>query len=177
VYGEAARALGQMLCKRGIGLVFGGGRVGMMGMLADSVLDGGGEAIGVIPQALVERELAHTGVTDLRVVNSMHERKSLMAELSDAFVALPGGFGTYEEFCEVTTWVQLGLHQKPCGLLNVAGFYDPLLALFDQAALEGFILPQHREIVIVDSDPAAILDRLTAFSAPRQERWIEANET
>lgn len=149
----------------------------MMGVLADSALGAGGEVIGVIPQALVARELAHTSVTDLRVVASMHERKALMAELSDAFVALPGGFGTLEEFCEVTTWTQLGLHRKPCGLLNVEGFFDMLLGLFDHAAGEGFIHPEHRAIVVVECDPACLLDRLAEYCPPRQEKWIERDET
>ena len=176
-YAQTVRSLGRLLAERRIGLVYGGGRVGMMGVLADSVLAGGGEVIGVIPQALVDRELAHTGVTDLRVVASMHERKALMASLADAFVALPGGFGTFEEFCEATTWTQLGLHRKPCGLLNAAGFFDPLLALFDHAANEGFILPEHRAIVVVESDAARLLERLTAYNPPAQEQWIELEET
>jgi uncharacterized protein (TIGR00730 family) len=176
-YADAASALGRLLAERRIGLVYGGGRVGMMGVLADSVLAHGGEAIGVIPQSLVERELAHTGVTDLRIVTSMHERKALMAELSDAFIALPGGFGTFEEFCEVTTWVQLGLHQKPCGLLNVAGFFDPLLQLFDHATEQGFIHPQHRSIVIVASDPAALIERISQYCPPPQRQWIDVSET
>jgi len=176
-YAEAAQTLGELLAQRRIGLVFGGGRVGMMGVLADSALAHGGEVIGVIPEALVARELAHSGVTDLRVVLSMHERKALMASLSDAFVALPGGFGTFEEFCEVTTWSQLGLHQKPCGLFNVDGFFGPLLALFDHATAEGFIRLEHRAIVIVESDPAQLLDRLSQYTPPRQEKWIELDET
>jgi uncharacterized protein (TIGR00730 family) len=176
-YAEAARTFGRLLAERGIGLVYGGGRVGMMGVLADSVLSGGGEVIGVIPQALVARELAHTSVTDLRVVASMHERKALMAELADAFVALPGGFGTLEEFCEATTWTQLGLHQKPCGLFNVEGFFDMLLGLFDHATAEGFIVQEHRAIVVVESDPARLLDRLAGYCPPRGEKWIELDET
>jgi uncharacterized protein (TIGR00730 family) len=176
-YAHAATALGELLARRRIGIVFGGGRVGMMGVLADSALAAGGEVIGVIPEALVARELAHTGVTDLRVVSSMHERKALMASLSDVFVALPGGFGTFEEFCEVTTWSQLGLHRKPCGLLNVEGFFEPLLALFDHAAAEGFIRPEHRAIVVVESEPATLLDRLAAYLPPRQEKWIEPEES
>jgi uncharacterized protein (TIGR00730 family) len=176
-YAEAARTFGRLLAERGIGLVYGGGRVGMMGVLADSVLARGGEVIGVIPQALVARELAHTSVTDLRVVASMHERKALMAELSDAFVALPGGFGTLEEFCEATTWTQLGLHQKPCGVLNVEGFFDMLLGLFDHAAAEGFIHQEHRAIVVVESDSGRLLDRLAGYCPPRQEKWIGPGET
>jgi uncharacterized protein (TIGR00730 family) len=176
-YAHVADNFGRLLAKRRIGLVYGGGRVGMMGVLADNVLAAGGEVIGVIPQALVARELAHTSVTELRVVASMHERKALMAELSDAFVALPGGFGTLEEFCEATTWTQLGLHQKPCGLLNVEGFFDMLLGLFDHAAAEGFIHPEHRAIVVVESDPGRLLDRLADYLPPRQEKWIDLDET
>ncbi len=176
LYADAAKALGQLLAERAIGLVFGGGRVGLMGILADSVLSCGGEVIGVIPEALVARELAHTGVTDLRIVESMHQRKGLMADLSDAFLALPGGFGTFEEFCEVTTWTQLGLHRKPCALLNVAGFFDPLLAMFDYAAAEGFIHADHRAIVLADSDPATLLDRLANHRLPRHIKWIGPDE-
>jgi uncharacterized protein (TIGR00730 family) len=177
VYAEAARALGAALTRRRIGLVFGGGRVGLMGVVADTVLDGGGEVIGVIPEALVAKELAHNGVGDLRVVSSMHERKALMAELADAFVALPGGYGTFEEFCEVITWAQLGLHRKPCGLLNVDGFYDPLLAFFDHAVAERFIRPAHRSLILEERDPERLLDRLASFQAPPVEKWIDRAET
>jgi uncharacterized protein (TIGR00730 family) len=141
------------------------------------VLAFAGEVIGVIPEALVARELAHSGVTDLRVVGSMHERKALMASLSDAFVALPGGFGTLEELCEVITWAQLGLHQKPCGLLNVAGYFDPLMRLFDHGEAEGFIRPEHRKIVVVEREPARLLNRLATHCPPRQEQWIDVDET
>jgi uncharacterized protein (TIGR00730 family) len=177
VYAEAARALGAALTRRRIGLVFGGGRVGLMGVVADTVLAAGGDVIGVIPEALVARELAHNGVGDLRVVGSMHERKALMAELADAFVALPGGYGTFEEFCEVITWAQLGLHRKPCGLLNVDGFYDPLLAFFDHAVAERFIRPAHRSLVVQERDPERLLDRLVSFQAPPVEKWIDRAET
>jgi uncharacterized protein (TIGR00730 family) len=176
-YAQAARSFGGLLADRKIGLVYGGGRVGMMGVLADAVLERAGEVIGVIPESLVARELAHKGVSDLRVVASMHERKALMASLSDAFVALPGGLGTFEEFCEVATWTQLGLHQKPCGLLNVEDFFDPLLRLFDHATAEGFIQPEHRAIVVVERDPAVLLDRLARFRLPKQAKWIRLEET
>src|SRR5687767_6843663 len=159
-YAEAAQAMGAVLAKRGIGLVYGGGNVGLMGVVADAVMAHGGEAIGVIPQSLADREIAHGGITQLHVVDSMHARKAMMAELSDAFVALPGGYGTFEEFFEVVTWTQLGLHRKRCGLLNVGGFYDPLLALVDRASGTGFIKPQNRAIVMADDDPARLLDRL-----------------
>lgn len=173
-YRQAAEQLAREMVARNIGLVFGGGCVGLMGVVADAVLAAGGHAIGVIPHALVAREIAHRGLPDLRVVNSMHERKATMAALADAFVALPGGFGTFEEFCEAVTWTQLGLHRKRCGLLNVGGFYDPLLALFDRASDEGFVRRDNREIVIADADPAALLDRLAApWEAPR-EKWLRS---
>jgi uncharacterized protein (TIGR00730 family) len=177
VYVAAARAMGEALARRHIGLVFGGGRIGLMGVVADTVLAAGGEVIGVIPEAMVAKELAHNGVGDLRVVSSMHQRKALMAELADAFVALPGGYGTFEEFCEVVTWAQLGYHRKPCALLNVEGFYDPLLALFDHAVAEGFVRPAHRALVLEERDPERLLDRLAAFQAPPMEKWIKREET
>ena len=175
-YGLAAEALARELVARRIGLVFGGGGVGLMGLLADAVLAGGGHAIGVIPHALVSREIAHQRLPDLRVVPSMHDRKALMADLADAFIALPGGFGTFEELCEAITWTQLGLHQKRCGLLNVAGFFDPLLALFDRGASEGFIRPGGRDIVVTDDDPGRLLDRLAAAVAPAEGRWLRSAE-
>jgi uncharacterized protein (TIGR00730 family) len=159
-----------------MGVVYGGGNVGLMGILADAVLDAGGEIIGVIPHSLVARELAHDRVTTLHVVNSMHERKALMADLCDGFIALPGGFGTLEEFCEAVTWTQLGVHAKPCGLLNVSGFYDSLLAFFDHALAEQFLRPTHTAIVVADSDPARLLDRLADWRAPNVTRWLEPKE-
>src|SRR5215510_2640889 len=160
VYQEAAQTLGVALVRSGIGLVYGGGNVGLMGTIADAVMKGGGQVTGVIPEALVERELAHGDVTELIVVRSMHERKAKMAELSNAFIAMPGGYGTFEEFCEIITWAQLGLHRKPCGILNVAGYYDPLMALFDHAVAEGFLRPANRALVIQESDPGRLLDAL-----------------
>ena len=145
-----------------------------MGILADAVLAAGGHAIGVIPDAFVARELAHRGLPDLRVVSSMHERKAVMAELADAFIALPGGFGTFEEFCEAVTWTQLGLHHKRCDLLNVGGFYDPLLALFDRAVDEGFIWHDNRAIVMTDADPAALLDRLSESLHLPGQQWLRS---
>jgi uncharacterized protein (TIGR00730 family) len=177
VYREAARALGIALAQRGEELVFGGGRVGLMGVLADAVLAAGGRAIGVIPEALVAKELAHRGLTELRVVDSMHQRKALMADLSDAFLALPGGFGTLEEYCEVLTWAQLGLHAKPCGLLNVAGFYDGLLELFDHAVSEQFVSGPHRLLVLVEQDPQRLLDLLAGYRAAQVEKWIDRLES
>ena len=169
-HAEAARATGSALARRGLGLVYGGGRVGLMGHLAGAALDAGGEVIGVIPKALFERELGHTGVTELRVVRSMHERKAVMADLSGAFLALPGGFGTLDEFCEVLTWAQLGIHRKPCALLNVRGYFDPLLALFDRAVRDGFLARAHRALVLVDSDPELLADGLLATTAPPGSR-------
>lgn len=171
-YADAARALGREIVARGMSLVYGGGQVGLMGVVADAVLDAGGEVTGVIPQALAAREIAHHGLTDLRIVDSMHTRKATMAALADAFVALPGGFGTYEEFFEVVTWTQLGVHRKPCGLLNVDGFYDPLIALLDHAVTERFIRPQHRATILVEADPAALLSSLADATLPEVPKWI-----
>jgi uncharacterized protein (TIGR00730 family) len=176
-YARAAEELGRTLAKRRIGIVFGGGRVGMMGHLADSALAKGGDVIGVIPDALMAKELGHRGITKLHIVNSMHERKALMASLSDAFLALPGGFGTFEEFCEAVTWTQLGLHAKACGLLNVGGYFDPLLALFDHATREGFIAADHREIVIADKEIGRLLDRLMEHQPLQRPKWIDEGET
>jgi uncharacterized protein (TIGR00730 family) len=172
-YRAAAHALGAALARRGIGLVYGGGRVGLMGTVADAVLAHGGRAVGVIPAALVAREAAHEGLTALHVVESMHERKALMARLSQAFVALPGGLGTLEELCEVLTWSQLGLHAKPCAVLDVEGYFDPLLALLDRAVAEGFVRPEHRALLIEERDPERLLDRLARAHAPQVEKWID----
>src|SRR5688572_26348913 len=155
-------------------LVFGGGCVGLMGIVADAVIAAGGHAIGVIPHALVAREIAHRGLPDLRVVHSMHERKAMMAELSDAFVALPGGFGTFEELCEAITWTQLGLHRKRCGVLNVAGFYEPLLALFDHAMRAGFIRETSRDIVCATANAGELLDRLAVPLALPETVWLRS---
>ena len=163
----AARELGQLLAKRGIGLVYGGGNVGLMGELADAVLDAGGRAIGVIPQQLVDREIAHGGLTELHVVEDLHQRKALMAELADAFLTLPGGVGTMEELFEVWSWGRLGLHSKPCGLLNVNGYFDSLRTLTDQMVTEGFLEPVHRELLLIEEQPSVLLDRLVAYATPR----------
>jgi hypothetical protein len=176
-FAEAAEAMGALLARRGIGLVYGGGNVGLMGVLADAALKHGGEVIGVIPQALADREIAHTGVTTLHVVDSMHTRKAMMAELSDAFIAMPGGVGTFEEFFEAVTWTQLGLHRKACGLLNVNAFYSPLAAFIDQAVTEGFIRPVHRSTIVVDDDPARLLDTLATIDVPDLPKWIRRDET
>ena len=162
-YAGAAVALGKELIKRGIGLVYGAGNIGLMGVMAETVLAGKGEVIGVIPNFMVEKELARRDLTQLHVVSSMHERKALMANLSDAFVALPGGYGTLEEFCEMLTWEQLNLHRKPCGLLNIGGFYDNLLGFLDYQVREGFVTPQNRELVIEAADPVSILDKMELY--------------
>jgi len=177
VYRETAVALGGLLAARGIALVYGGGNVGLMGVVADAALSAGGEVIGVIPRALAEREIAHAGVSTLHVVDSMHTRKAMMADLSDAFIAMPGGVGTFEEFFEAVTWTQLGLHRKPCGLLNAGGFYTPLAAFIDQAVSEGFIRPVHRAAIVVDSDPARLLDALRNVTLPDVPKWIRPEET
>ena len=176
-YAEAAVTLGSLLARRGIGLVYGGGNVGLMGVIADAALAAGGEVIGVIPKALADREVAHHGVTELRVVDSMHTRKAMMADLSDAFIAMPGGVGTFEEFFEAITWTQLGLHRKACGLLNVAGFYTPLAAFIDQAVSDGFIKPVHRAAIVVDDNPERLLDTLTTIDLPDAPKWSNRRET
>jgi len=173
-YAEAARALATVLAERKLGIVYGGGNVGLMGVLADAALARGGEVIGVIPQKLVDKEVAHRGVTELLVVETMHERKALMNDLSDAFIALPGGFGTLDEFFEVLTWSQLGFHGKPCALLNVAGYYDGMLAMLDHAVTERFLRPAHRELVIADTDPLRLLQRLSAFVPAPKGKWSNA---
>ena len=172
VYQQAAQTVGQLLCRRGIELVYGGGRVGLMGIVANACLNEGGRVIGVIPQALADKEVAHTGLTELRIVTSMHERKSLMADLSDAFMALPGGFGTWEEFFEVLTWAQLGIHRKACGVLNVGGYYDPLLQMADRALSEGFVREMHRGLLLSDADPEQLLDRLNSYAGPAVEKGL-----
>lgn len=174
---EAAAALGAELVARGLGLVFGGGSVGLMGVVADAVLAGGGEVVGVIPQALATKELLHVGVRDMRRVRDMHERKAVMAENADAFVALPGGYGTFEELFEVITWAQLGFHRKNIGLLNVDGYFDPLVKLIDHAIHSGFIKPAHSELIFVERDPLALLDRLATHQMPAVRRWIGPDET
>ena len=163
-YAQAAASLGRTLADRGISLVFGGGDVGLMGVVAGAVLDNGGEAHGVITESLRAMEIARAGLTSLRVVETMHERKAAMADAADAFIMLPGGFGTFDEFFEVLTWTQLGIHAKPCGILDTAGFFAPLRALIDGAATAGFVHPAHRDMVIVDDDPARLLDRLAAWT-------------
>jgi hypothetical protein len=177
VFADTARAFGAALGRRGLGLVYGGGKVGLMGVLADATLAASSPVVGVIPEALAAKEIAHAGLADLRVVGSMHERKALMADLADGFVALPGGFGTWDEFCEIVTWAQLGYHRKPCGLLNVAGYYDPLLAMVERAVAEGFVRQSHTDIVLVDDDPDRLLDRMASYTPPAFVKWISRDET
>jgi uncharacterized protein (TIGR00730 family) len=176
VYRGVAEELGALLARRRVELVYGGGRVGLMGVLADAVLAGGGKVIGVIPEALSGREVAHSGLTDLRVVPTMHARKALMAELSSAFVALPGGFGTLDELFEIVTWGQLGLHRKPIGLLNVAGYFDGLLRFVDHSIAERFVRPEHRALLVVETAPEVLLDTLAQHRPPVVRKWITPGE-
>lgn len=177
IYLASARRLGALLARAGIGLVYGGASVGLMGAIADASLEGGGSVVGVIPRALQDREVAHKGLTDLRIVESMHERKALMAELSDAFLALPGGLGTLEELFEVWTWGLLGIHAKPCGLLNVGGYFGPLLTFLDYASAEGFVRPAHREMAIVDADAERLIERLRDYRPPAVTKWLDASRS
>jgi uncharacterized protein (TIGR00730 family) len=172
-YTAAARALGEELVARELRLVYGGANVGLMAVLADTVLAAGGSIIGVIPQHLVDQEIAHPGLSELRIVGSMHERKAVMSELSDGFIALPGGYGTLDEFAEVLTWSQLGLQHKPCGLLDIDAFYTDLLAFFDHAATERFIPAEHRGLVLAAADPAQLLDALARWKPPGVGKWMD----
>jgi uncharacterized protein (TIGR00730 family) len=175
-YAEAASGLGREIAERGMRLVYGGGKVGLMGVVADAALAAGEEVVGVIPKALLEKEIGHEGLTDLRVVGSMHERKMLMADLAGGFVALPGGYGTLEEFMEVLSWAQLSLHEKPCALFNVSGFFEPLSELFDRAVAEGFVHPEHRSLVLTGEDPEALLERMEAYEPPETKKWVSPEE-
>jgi hypothetical protein len=176
-YSSAARALAQSLVDRNLGLVYGGASVGIMGLIADTVLQLGGRAVGVIPEALVRKEVAHKSLTELHVTQSMHERKTMMAELSDGFIAMPGGIGTLEEIFEIWTWAQLGIHAKPCGLLNAAGYFDALTTFLDHAVAEQFVKPPHRAILIVEQTPEALLDRFASYQAPTVQKWVGKAET
>jgi uncharacterized protein (TIGR00730 family) len=176
IYADAARQVGAALARRKLVLVYGGGQIGLMGIVADATLAAGGEVIGVIPRALATKELAHTGLTELRVVGTMHERKALMAELSDGFIALPGAFGTLDEFCEILTWAQLGLHANPCGILDVGGYFDPLLEQFDRAVAEGLLKAEHRGLVLRSSNADDLLDQFERFKPPNIEKWIEKED-
>lgn len=171
-YASAARQLARALVERKLGLVYGGASVGIMGVLADAVLQLGGQAVGVIPQALARKEIAHQHLTELHITESMHERKTLMAELSDGFIALPGGIGTLEELFEIWTWAQLGIHAKPCGVLNVAGYFDSLTTFLDHAAAEQFVKPPHRSLLIVEQKPQVLLERFASYKAPAIPKWV-----
>jgi len=175
-YAIAAASLATQLAARNIPIVYGGSKSGLMGVLADAALDAGGEVIGVIPRALVEKEIAHTRLTELRVVDTMHRRKALMAELSDGFIALPGGYGTLDEFCEILTWTQLGLERKPCGILNIRGYYDHLLQLFDHAVAERFLKPAHRDMLLSDTAPELLIDRMLRYAPPSVDKWIDRQD-
>jgi len=172
-YEAMAVKLGHCLAERGLELVFGGGKVGLMGVIADAVLERGGKVIGVIPEDLVKKEVAHTGLSDLKVVASMHERKALMARLSDGFVALPGGYGTLDEFCEILTWAQLGLHQKPCGMLNVDGYFDLFLKFVERSVAEGFVAAEHRDLLLVSDEPKALLDGFADYEPVDLDKWLK----
>ena len=176
-YVTATRELAAALVSNGMSLVYGGGRVGLMGELANEVLRLGGQVTGVIPRSLVEREVGHTALTDLRVVETMHERKAIMADLADGFIALPGGLGTLEEIFEVWTWAQLGMHDKPVAFLDVGGYYELLVEFLDQATREGFVRRPHRAIAIIDRDPLALINKMKAYTAPVVEKWIDRDET
>ena len=176
IYVETARALGETMAAQGIELVYGGASVGLMGAVADAALEKGGHVIGVMPQALVDKEIAHRSLSDLRVVGSMHERKALMAELSDGFIALPGGLGTFEELFEVWTWAQLGYHRKPCALLNAGGFYDKLTDFLDDVVERGFVKPIHRAMLIVEEEPSALIAAVRSYEPPEVDKWIKAGE-
>ncbi len=173
---EAAIQLGRVLAERGLDLVYGGASIGLMGAVADSVLTGGGKVVGVIPEAMASKEVAHDGLTEMHVVSSMHERKSMMARLADAFVALPGGFGSFEELLEMITWAQLGIHRKPVGILNVAGYYDPLIQLFEGAIEAGFIKPRNRQLFVIEQEADRLLQTLLAHKLPEVKRWITERE-
>jgi len=177
VYAEGARALGQALLAQGLGLVYGGASIGLMGVVADTVLAGGGRVVGVIPQALARKEVAHAGLTELIVTASMHERKTRMAELSDGFIAMPGGIGTFEELFEIWTWAQLGIHQKPVGLLNVAGYFDALLSFLDHATQEQFLKADQRQLLLADRDGPALLTRMTAARMAARKAWLQPQQS
>jgi len=176
-YRDAARLLGYEMAGRGLGLVYGGASIGVMGAVADAVLERGGQAIGVIPYSLATKEVSHDGLDELIVVDSMHERKAKMAELSDSFIALPGGWGTIEEIFEMLTWAQLGFHEKPCGLLNVATYYDSLFAFLENAIEQQFVKEEYRPMIMMDEAPGALLDRFERYRAPKVKKWIGPEET
>jgi uncharacterized protein (TIGR00730 family) len=175
-YAEAAKILARLFVQRDIQLVYGGGNVGLMGIIADEVMTLGGRVVGIIPESLDQKEVGHRGITELRVVSSMHERKALMAEMADGFIAMPGGIGTFEEFFEILTWAQLGFHKKPCAILNIAGYYDGLLALCDTAVREGFLRPPHRALILEDPDPESLLEKMNSFEPVPVVKWIDKED-
>lgn len=175
-FAEAARRLGAEVARRNMRLIYGGGKVGLMGILADAALENSGEVVGVMPEDLFGEEIGHTGLTDLKIVGSMHERKKRMADLSDGFMALPGGYGTFEEFLEVLSWSQLSIHEKPCALLNVEGFFDPLLELFDGATSKGFVHHDHRKLVLSEKEPNFLLDAMEKHLPPGTRKWVSGTE-
>lgn len=177
VYMKTAEKTGRFLAENKIELVFGGGRVGLMGKIADTVMANNGKVIGIIPRSLAEKEVAHGGLTELLIVKSMHERKALMEEMSDGFIALPGGFGTFEELCEIITWAQLGIHDKPCGFLNINGYYDSLIELFDKATNEAFIRPEHRKLVLIENKIEDLYELMKNYEPPFIEKWISDEQT
>ncbi|HCY88455.1 MAG TPA: TIGR00730 family Rossman fold protein [Desulfobacteraceae bacterium] len=176
-YKAAARELGRAMLEKGLGLVYGGAQIGIMGEIANTVMDGGGEVIGIMPKPLADREIYHTGLTRLEIVDSMHERKAMMAELSDGFIALPGGLGTIEEIFEVLTWAQLGFHRKPCALLNAIGYYDNLCAFLNHTVIEGFVNTASRAMLMTESDPRVLLERFENYQAPVVNKWIDKENT
>jgi len=175
-YLQAAESLARVMCERGIGLVYGGAAIGVMGAVANAVLEGGGQAIGVIPSSLAVKEVAHSSLTELHVVASMHDRKAMMAELSDGFIALPGGWGTLEEIFEILTWAQLGFHHKPCGLLNVGGYYDGLIGFLDNAFEQQFVNELCRPMLMKSREPASLLDQFAEYRAPKVRKWVGEDE-
>lgn len=175
-FAAAARGFGRLVAQRGMDLVYGGGHVGLMGEVADGALAAGGRVLGVITRALRDREVAHGGLTELHVVETMHQRKAVMADLADAFVMLPGGFGTWEELFEAVTWTQLGIHRKPCGVLDVAGYFDPLVALLASATSQRFVRPEHHDLLLVDDDPVSLLSRLAAWRPVATDKWLDRSE-
>lgn len=175
-YAEAAKNLARLFVEQNIRLVYGGGNIGLMGIIADEVMKSDGKVIGIIPESLDQKEVGHRGLTELRVVNSMHERKAQMAELADGFIAMPGGIGTFEEFFEILTWAQLGFHEKPCGILNVAGYYDGLLALCDNAVTQGFLRPVHRKLILDSANAPQLLKKMDSFEPKQLEKWIEKED-
>ena len=175
-YAQTAQAVGRLLAESGLRLIYGGGNIGLMGQTANAVLQHGGQVTGVIPDFLIRKEVGHLDVTELIVVDTMHTRKARMAELADGFLTLPGGFGTMDELCEILTWAQLGLHQKPIGILNVNGYYDALLQLFDRMAADGLLRPENRAMLLADTDPAALLEKMRRYQPPAVEKWLRTEE-